>query len=310
MASTTTGLTEHMSIYYDKRFLERAKLMLRYDVGAVVKPLPQNSGKTVYFNRMTPLAVATTPLTEATNPSEVAMSSTIVSATVAEYGSYTKVGSLYELTSIDVGLREHVDVHAQNGGETIDTLIRDELAGGGTEQLTNGVALTAMTATDTIDGLEVRKAVVTLKKNKAIPFENGYMRSIIPVSVAQDLRGDSEWLDAYRYTNTENIQNGLLGRLHGVEFFETNNEVISADGGSGAVDIYTTFIFGANAYGMVDIGTSTEPTIIYKRPDSSDTSNPLNMFSTVGWKVNFVAKVLNSAWLIELKSASTFGANA
>lgn len=309
MASTTTGLSEHMSIYYDKRFLERAKLMLRYDVGAVVKPLPQNSGKTVYWNRMTPLAVATTALTEATNPSDVDMSSTIVSATIAEYGKWTKVGSLYETTSIDVGLREHVDVHAQNGGETLDTLIRNELDGGGTSQIVNSLALTAVTATDTIDGFEVRKAVVTLKKNKAMPFENGYFRSIVPVSVAQDLRGDSEWLDAYRYTNTENIQNGLLGRLHGVEFFETNNEVVDADAGSGNVDIYTTFIFGANAYGTVDIGTGTEPMIIYKRPDSSDTSNPLNMFSTVGWKANFVAKVLNSAWLIELKTASSFGAN-
>lgn len=309
MASITTGLTQHMSIYYDKRFLERAKLMLKHDIGAVVKPLPQNSGKTVYFNRMTPLAVATTPLTEATNPSDVDMTSTIVSATVAEYGNWTKVGSLYETTSIDVGLREHVDVHAQNAGETIDTLIKNELDGGGTTQVVNSLAVSAVTATDIIDGYEVRKAVLTLKKNKAMPFENGYFRAIVPVSVAQDLRGDSEWLDAYRYTNTENIQNGLLGRLHGVEFFETNNETVAADDGSGNVDIYTTYVFGANAYGMVDIGSDSEPKIIYKRPSDSDTSNPLNMFSTVGWKASFVAKVLNSAWLIELKTASSFGSN-
>lgn len=309
MASITTGLTQHMSIYYDKRFLERAKLMLKHDIGAVVKPLPTNSGKTVYFNRMTPLAVATTPLTEATNPSDVDMTSTIVSATVAEYGNWTKVGSLYETTSIDVGLREHVDVHAQNAGETIDTLIKNELDGGGTTQVVNSLAVSAVTATDIIDGYEVRKSVLTLKKNKAMPFENGYFRAIVPVSVAQDLRGDSEWLDAYRYTNTENIQNGLLGRLHGVEFFETNNETVAADDGSGNVDIYTTYVFGANAYGMVDIGSDSEPKIIYKRPSDSDTSNPLNMFSTVGWKASFVAKVLNSAWLIELKTASSFGSN-
>jgi N4-gp56 family major capsid protein len=283
--------------------------MLKHDIGAVVKPLPKNSGKTVYFNRMTPLAVATTPLTEATNPSDVDMTSTIVSATVAEYGNWTKVGSLYETTSIDVGLREHVDVHAQNAGETIDTLIKNELDGGGTEQLTNSKDITAQTATDIIDGYEIRKAVLTLQKAKAPKFENGYYRSIVPVSVAQDLRGDSEWLDAYRYTNTENIQNGLLGRLHGVEFFETNNETVTADAGSGNVDTYTTFVFGANAYGIVDIGSDSEPKIIYKKPGASDTSNPLDMFSTVGWKALFVAKVLNSAWLIEIKSASSFGAN-
>lgn len=310
MASTTSTLSEHMSIYYDKRFLERAKLMLRYNVGAQVKPLPRNSGKTVYWNRMTPLAVATTPLTEATTPSATDMSSTIVSATVAPYGNFTKVGALYETTSIDVGLAEHVDVHGQNGGETIDTLIRDELDGGGTSQTVNGVDVSAMAATDVIDGLEVRSAVVTLKKNKAPTFENGYYRSIIPVSVAQDLRGDSEWLDAYRYTDTENIQNGLLGRLHGVEFFETNNEVVDADAGAGSVDVYTTFIFGMSAYGTVDLDGQGEPVIYYKRPNEGDTSNPLNMFSTIGWKAHFAVKVLNSDWLIELKSASSFGANS
>jgi len=309
MASTTSSLSEHMSIFYDKVFLDRAKLMLRYDVGAQTKPLPRNSGKTVYWNRMTPLAVATTPLTEATTPSDVNMSSTIVSATVAPYGNWTKVGALYEVTTIDVGLREHVEVHGQNGGETVDTLIKNELAGGGTDQIVNSKALTAVTATDTIDGLEIRKANRTLKLNKAMAFENGYFRALIPVSVAQDLRGDSEWLDAYRYTNTENIQNGLLGRLHGVEFFETNNEEVSANAGSGNVDVYSTFIFGKNAYGVVDLAGQGEPAVYYKRPDASSTDNPLNMFSTIGWKIHFAVKVLNSSWLIELKSASSFGDN-
>ena len=101
----------------------------------------------------------------------------------------------------------------------------------------------------------------------------------------------------------------MLGRLHGVEFHETNNEEVDADAGSGNVDVYSTFIFGQNAYGIVDLEGQGEPVIYYKRPDSGDTSNPLNMFSTIGWKIHFAVKVLNSDWLIELKSASSFGAN-
>lgn len=310
MSSITTGLTQHMSIFYDKDFLERAKLMLTYDIGAQTKKLKKNSGKTIYWNRMTPLAVATTPLTEATNPSAVDMTSTIVSATVAEYGNWTKVGTLYDVTSIDEGLREHVSVHAQNAGETIDTLIKNELAGGGTAQVVNSVAVSAVATSDTIDGSEIRKAYRTLMVNKAQKFENGYFRAIIPVSVAQDLRGDSEWLDAHRYTNADNIKSGLVGRLHGVEFFETNNEEIDTDAGAGNVDVYSTFIFGKNAYGVVDLAGQGEPIIFYKRPNSGDTSNPLDLYSTVGWKIHFATKVLNSDWLIELKSASSFGSNS
>lgn len=311
MASTTTTLSNTVSIFYDKKFLERAKEMMVYDVGATMKALPRNSGKTVYFNRMSPLAKATTPLTEATNPSDVNMTSTIVSATVAQYGNWVKVGDFYELTSIDEGLLEHVSTLGQNAGETLDELIKDELAGGGTTQLANSVAaVSSIASSDTVDGAEIRKAVRTLKLNKARPFEDNHFKAIIPVSCVYDLRGDSEWLDAHRYTDAENIKNGEIGRLHGVKFHETNNEEVEADAGAGNVDVYSTFIFGKSAYGIVDIGSTSEPIIYTKKPDASSTDNPLNLFMTVGWKANFVAKVLNSDWLIELKSASTVGANS
>lgn len=310
MASTTTGLSEHMSTFYDKVFLERAKLVLRYDIGADIKKLARNMGKTVFWNRMTPLAVATTPLTEATNPSSVDMTSTIVSAVVQEFGNFTNVGSLYSMTSIDDGLKEHVSVHGQNAGETIDTLIKNELAGGGTVQIVNSVAaLTDVAATDTLDGAEVRKVVRNLFLGKATRFEDGLYRSIIPTSVVHDLRGDTEWLDAYRYTDASNIRDGDVGTLHGVRFIETNNEELVADAGSGTVDIYTTFFFGMHAYGILDLAGQVGPRIIVKNPDSGDTSNPLNMFSTVGWKAFYATKVLNSAWLYEVKSASSVGAN-
>ena len=305
----TTGLTDHMSVFYDKVFLERAKLTLVYDVGAQVKKIKRNMGKTVKWNRMTPLAPATTPLTEGTTPTAVAMSTTAVSATAVQYGNWTQTSDLYELTSIDQDLKEQVQIMGQNAGETIDTLIRDELDGGGTEQIVNGLALTAVTATDIIDGVEVRKARRALFLAKAPKFADGHYRSIIPTSVASDLRGDSEWLDARRYVNTEDILSDEIGRLHGVRFVETNNEMVVADAGAGNVDTYTTFIFGANAYGTVDIEGQEGPRVIVKTSGPNDTSNPLDLYSTVGWKADFVSKVLNSAWLIELKTASSFGAN-
>lgn len=303
MASTTSGLSQLMSTYYDKRFLDRAKEMMVYDVGAQVRDLPRGEGKTVNFNRFTPLAKQTTALTEATNPSALDMTSTIVSATVAEYGAYTTVGSLFSLTSIDQGLSEHVDVHGQNAGETLDELVKNELDGGGTVQRAAGKALSAIATSDTLTGEEIRKAVRTLKVNKARLFPNNHFRAIVPVSAAHDLRGNSEWLDANRYVNPENIKNGEIGRLHGVEFHETNNEVVNGSAGSGSADVYSTFVFGQNSYGIVDIASESKPRIYVKQPGPNDTSNPINLYSTIGWRATFVSKVLNSNWLIELKTA-------
>lgn len=303
MASTTSSATLSglMQIFYDKVFLDRAEMELRYDFGAQKKTMPKNSGKTIYFNRFSPLAVATTALTENTNPSGVDMSSTVVSATIAEYGNYTRVSSLFEMTSLDEGLKEHVEVMSQNAGETLDTLIAAELSGGATAQIVGGKVLTAVAATDTLTGAEIRKAVRTLKKNKAKTFEDGLFRAIIPTSAAYDLRGNSEWLNANTYVNVDLYKNGQLGVLHGVKFAETNNEVTV----SSTVTVYETYVFGKNAYGILNLAGQPEKRIIVKNPGAGDTSNALDMYSTIGWKSYFVAKVLNANWIIKIQTGAT-----
>lgn len=298
----TTGLTQLMQIYYDKVFLERAEADIQYDWGAQKKKLPKNSGKTIYFNRFSSLAKATTALTEGANPAGADMSSTIVSATVAEYGNYTRVSSLFDMTSIDEGLKEHTEVLAFNAAETIDELIKAELSGGGTTQIVSGKALTAVAASDVLTATEIRKAVRTLRKAKAKMFDDGFYHAIIPTSAVYDLRADSVWTAVNTYVSTDNYKQWALGALHGVKFMETNNESTE----SSTVTVYHTFVFGKNAYGIVDIGSSSSPKMIVKTPGAQDTSNPLNMYSSIGWKVDaFAAKVLNSAWLVTIKTGAT-----
>jgi N4-gp56 family major capsid protein len=297
--STTTTLSQQMSIYYDKVFLERAMLALRYDFGATQKTMPLNSGKTIYFNRMTPLALQTTPITEGTTPAAISMSSTIVSATIAQYGTYTAVSDAFALESIDVGLKEHVAVMAQNAGETLDTLIAAELSANATVQLANAkAALSSVAVTDTLTGAEIRKAVRTLKINKARMFPEGMFRAIVPASAAYDLRGNAEWQNSLIYTDASDYKKGVLGSIHGVRFVETNNQVSQ----SSTVTVYSTFVFGDGAYAMLSLEGQPVQHIYVKTPGAQDTSNPLNLYSTVGWLSYFVAKCLNTSWVIQIES--------
>lgn len=322
MASQAGSLITPVQVYYDKVFLDRAKIELRHDFGAQVKNVPLNSGAVVRWTRFSPLPLITTALSEATNPAEVAMTATQVSATLAEYGNVTNVSSLFSMTQIDVDLKEHVEVHGQNAGESIDVLIRNELHAGATQQLPAGVTQVSSTSgihlSDVMTGLEIRKAVRTLKLNKAQRFESGMFRGIIGPASSYDLFGNSEWLDAHRYTTSDAIERGVVGKLHGVEFVETNNQYVALSGGfsgtpvsdttAGVANVYSTFIFGKNAYGVVNLGSITAPVVIVKNPGPNDTSNPLNMFSTVGWKMPFAVKTLNATWIVEIKT-STVGAN-
>jgi N4-gp56 family major capsid protein len=316
--ATQTGLITPAQVFYDKVFLERAKIELRHDFGAQLRSVPMNSGAVVRFTRFSPLALVTSSLSEATNPAETAMTATNVSATIAEYGAVTNVGSLFSMTQIDVGLKEHVEVHGQNAGESIDRLIRQELASGATAQIATGATLASdIMTTDVFSGVEIRKAVRTLKNNKAQKFENGYYRGIIGPDTAYDLFGDSEWLDAHRYTTSDAIERGVIGKLHGVEFVESNNQHKDVSAGlsgtpvtatsAGVVAVYSNFIFGKNAYGVINLGSISTPMVIVKNPGPNDTSNPLNMFSTVGWKMPFAVKTLNSNWIINVKTGATGG---
>lgn len=316
MTSTTTGLSGLMSTFYDKVFLERAKAELRHDFGATLKKAAMNQGKSIIFNRLTPLALITAALTEATNPSAVDMTTTQVTATLAEYGTYTNVGSLFKMTSIDDDLKEHVDVHGQNAGESIDALLRIELSAAGTRQLVNTTAAVSSTSaihtSDVITGLEIRKAVRTLKLNKAPRFPGALYRGVIGPQVAMDLFGASEWLDAHRYTTSDAIERGVIGKLHGVEFVETNQPEVALSGGfststTDVANVYTTFIFGRGAYAMVSLDSFSAPKIYVKNPGSNSTDNPLDLFSTVGWKMPFAAKTLNANWIIKVMTGATNG---
>lgn len=311
-SSTSSNLTGVFQTFYDKVFLDRAKATLVFDWGAQKKRVPANSGKVVAWNRFSPLALATTALTETPSGSTtvsaaisgvtaVDMTTTVVSTTVATYGNYTIVSDLFNLTSLDENLKEHSEIMGQNAGETIDALLVKELSANATAQIANSKVLSTLAATDTLTGAEIRKAVRTLKTNKAMRFENGLYRGIVQPFTAYDLFGNSEWQNTFVYTNTDNIQQGIVGRIHGVEFRESNNSSSEAS----TATVYHNYIFGKNAYGMVDVAGNSSPKMFVKNPGAGDTANPLNIFSTVGWKIFFAAKVLNANWVLNVKSGAT-----
>ena len=277
--TNTSQPSEEMQTFYDKAFLEKAELELVHEVLCEKKHVPANSGKVVYFTRQTPHTVATTPLTENTNPDAVAFSATNVSATVGEYGKVSKVSSLFSLTSIDKGLKEKVETMGQNAGETIDTLIRTELFTGATVQLAGGKsALTAVAATDVMSVVELRKAVKTLYRNKAQKYSGGFYKGALSAQGVYDLQGDTNqgnFVTANQYNTPENIKKGLIGAIAGVLVYPTNNEKSE----SSTVTVYSNFIGGKEAIACIDVAGKGKK-IHYKKSGPNDTSNALDRKST------------------------------
>lgn len=305
-ANTTTTLSNEMMTYLIETFLERSTKANVHAEGAKKRVHSQNSGKTMTWNRYEPLAPKTTALTEATNPTEVNITSEVVSATLKEYGGFDKISSLLYGTSIDRAAKEKVEVMSQNASETIDTLVRDELYAGATTQFAgSGAAITDVAATDTLTSTEVRKAVRTLKKNNAIKYSDGYFLGKVGADTSFDLQGDSTWVNAHTYKDGQELYKGELGKLHGVRFLEaTSDQKFDDNAGTSSADVYSNFIHGQEAIGVVDLAGNNMKLII-KNSDKGDTSNPLNMFMTLGWKATFATKTLNGDWIVNIKTGAT-----
>lgn len=318
--ANSTTLNAAMQRYYDKLFLERLQNFQKYNFLAVQKSIPKNSGEVVYFTRYAQLTANRTALTDGAAVTGINSTASNVVATAKPYGAFEIIGSLYELTTIDTGLKEHVELMAQNAGESLDLVLGNELALSATVQCggaTFAAQASAIASTDTLSVSSIRKAVSTLKKNKAPKWENGNYRAVLDVDGVYGLQGDTaagNWINVNMYNsdkNAEMLKKGIIGSLYGVDIVETNQS-FSASGVSdtrvGAARC--NFIAGKGAVAEIAIG-SHSARVIHKRSSDTDTSNPLNMYSTLGWKIDaYAAKVLNADWVINMHAYGSGTANS
>ncbi len=104
---------------------------------------------------------------------------------------------------------------------------------------------------------------------------------------------------------------GEVGEMEGVKFIESTAVPWCETGGTtastkGCGRYYFSFLFGQGAYGLTEIEGGVK--VIVKNPGPQDTSNPLNLYSTVGYRIIAAAKILNKSaciWLAHGKPTTT-----
>ena len=152
---------------------------------------------------------------------------------------------------------------------------------------------------------DIRKAVRVLKKFNA-PRINGDYCAIIHPDVAYDLMSDPAWKAPHEYKDTTNLYEGEIGKIAGVRFVETTEaKIFGKAAGSNAVDVYSTLVMGADAYGVTEI-TGGGLQHIVKQLGSAGTADPLNQRATAGWKAMKTAERLVEQYMVRIESCSTF----
>lgn len=231
------------------------------------------------------LAAATTPLNETTDPDAVALTNpTSTSLTVNEYGNMsiaTIKAKAQSFMDVDV---DQLDMLAWNMADSLDTLVQTVLHGATNQIWANGKGATgSLLATDNLSPVEVRKAVVNLRTNAAVPRVAELFAAAVHPRVSADLRaatGAGSWQDLHKYAQPGFFWPGCVGVFEGAFFVETSRCANSAIGSGGAT-VFDSYFMGREALAE---GVQIEPEIrIGTIPDKFNRFSPLGWYGMLGW---------------------------
>ena len=306
-----SGMSAEMKTFYEKRLIDQAEPALVHDQFGDPYPIPANGGKNIEFRKYDSLPKATTPLTEGVTPDGQTMNVSTVTAEVRQYGGWVPITDTLQLTSIDNNILQATKIIASQAGRTLDTIVRDVLAGGTNviyaPKIGEGGAETAVTSRDTLDATcqltsdLIARAATQLKAMNADPIGTSFVGIIHPY-VAYDLRRDPDWIDVHKYAQPDEIYNGEIGTLHGVRFVETSEAKIwKGTGCPAGLAVFSTLILGAHAYGSTEIEGGGLEHIVKQLGYGDD---PLNQRASVGWKAHKTAERLVEQYMVRIESCS------
>ena len=257
-------------------------------------------------------SVAMGTLTEGITPTEGSFSLTNISVNLTQYGWFVKLSDVL-LTDAPVEVITEAAFEAgRQAALAVDNAIQGVLLSDVTAatQIQNigGGAVTDIDAGDTITSAAIATSVNRLKGNDAPAYAGNYYVTVIHPHVFHDLQqesGTGTYIDVHKYDTPESLFAGEAWAMWWTRFLVSSNADIDVDGGTATTDVYATFTFGRDAYGVVTSGGLQ--TIVKGLGDGDD---PLNQRSTVGAKVRLGTTVLRASWIQRINSASSLWANA
>jgi N4-gp56 family major capsid protein len=256
----------------------------------------------IKFGSIGELSVATTPLTEGSPPTAVALSITATSVTAQQFGNLVDVTDLAKVKSPYDLAMAGMEKLARNAAESIDQLARDEIAAGGTffAAEIGSTLRSQLDAGDLVTAGTLRQLRAKMFKSK-IPLAGRHYFLLVSPDVGFDIRNDTvagNFIDVNKYTDPSIIKDGELGTMEGFRIIE----VVNAPTFSSSVLVHASVAFGSlPGWGWGDLQTLRT----YDVPPGGDHSDPLGQSHKMGWKVDFGVAALSNARYFRLESAAT-----
>jgi len=298
-ATTSTTLSADLQTYFAKKLLKQAQYQTVLDQFGHKEKIPANSSKTISFTQYADLAVASTPLTEGTAPTDTALSSSAITATIDQLGAFVTLTDIATLTVKHPVVQKTTELLGDQAAKTYDRVINSVIVAGTSVVYPGAISSRAnITATSYLTFAEIKKAVALLRNNGAQPFEDGNYVLVVDASVEMDLMGDTTFANTvYRQDGKNELYKGKITTFMGVTVVRSNNIPTIAS----TATVHTSYLFGKDAFAVTDL-QSLE---MYKEGPGGVT-DPLHQKMTMGWKVGFKSVILNNNFMTRLESASAY----
>jgi N4-gp56 family major capsid protein len=278
-----------MLVYANRDMAE----MGRFDVGT-------NQLKFVF---VPDLPINTTALTEGAPPTARALSITPATVSTTQYGDLVSITDVAKVVSPIALVETASERVSRQAADSMDQIVRDVIAAGGTAFYANAVAnRAALAAGDKLDSADLRRLRSKMYKSNISPFADGFYRIIVTAEQGYDLRNDGttagNWVEANKYARPETLLKGELGRLEGFRILEATNGPTFAS----TVTVHAAIAVGAQkGWGWGDLQTLS----VHHIPAGGDHKDPLAQEELLGWKVMFGVGVLDNARYFRVESSAS-----
>jgi N4-gp56 family major capsid protein len=310
--TTTNALPAPVQQWFDNVLLSRPMPKLIHKQMALKKELPPNSGRTARYRRYTNLATATVPLPDSglTPPGQV-LNAVDIDARLDWYGTYVTITDQVMFVNQDPVLNQTVSLLAQSMRETEDQLTRDMLASTASIfNCVNGINGDNPTEQSRADYDAV---VIQLLNNDAMMISDnieGTLRfgtapireafwAMMNTQYLDDLEAVTGFVSQADYGSNKNVLNAEWGSVGNVRVLYSSRGSVSANASLNGNNIANIFITGQEAYACVELTRATAE-FIYTPPGGP--TDPLRRLQLGAWKMAQVPRLLNDAWLFNLRA--------
>jgi N4-gp56 family major capsid protein len=292
LSGTSLG-TNLVTTAYDKLVEYALRSMPLFRVFATKRIADQSHpGDSIKFNLYDDLAVATSTLTETTDPDSVQVPDTnVVTVTLGEYGNATLTTRklrLFALSDVDVGV---ANIVAYNMANSLDEVVRGVLRQGTNvtrenagSMLFNAGATNAVDGDDLMKSRDIRASVAKLRARSAMPWDGSHYIATIHPDVSYDLRSEAgssaTWRPPHEQSAASSIWAGNIGAYEGAIFIESPRTYQATDG-SGSEPVHRTILVGQQA--LAEVVAEEPHVVVGPVVDKLMRFRPVGWYGVLGW---------------------------